>query len=1661
MARQKDENKNLNKENNKNMIQNHFAADSHPKNPTPNNIKSSFNDSFLAEALKLSQEGFWNYNFEDDRFVITNEIYSILELPTDTDLSNIKSIADKLLPGERAKLIHLQQQITNNINLFDFNLKVVLKDGSNKFLSIKAKLKRDIELNPLQMIGTYRDITEEYYQNQKLKENEELFRSLFNNLTDIFIIFELERDSSDNVVDYIYKDVNPVFEMKFNLPKNEIIQKKLSLQVQLFQQFHPLLKITALTREPHQNSLFIQSIDSFVDVLIYSPSENLVATIWRDVSMMVEANSSLQESEEKYRQIFSIGKDGLIMFDFFSGKIMDVNPAVCEMFGFSKDQLVKMLFKSLFAEPEILESKILEQKSTNINCISIKQNGSDFPSEASLSYFNWSGRKVVVASVRDISEWINAQKELVESEKKFKQLFDFSNDAIFIIKDYKIVEFNQKSQQLFNIAPSVIFNNNLWSFSPPLQPNGDNSRVKMLGMLQQAIQGTQLHFEWVFENPDRSIFFADIKLSSIIFENEKIIQAIVRDVSPRKLSEEALILKESRWKQSLEISITGMWEWNIITNEVYFSKVWKEIIGYEREELPNVFEEYEKRIHPDDLDLVFNSFQNYFAAKTSSFTVNFRFRCKNGSYKWINSKGKIFVYNNEGKPERFMGTHSDITYYKLNEQKLIETLEKYRLASEITRMGYWELNLRNLIITAPEQTFQIFGLNTQQATLRQIENMVHPEDQQKFASQFVAGNEDKKRKSIFRIIIHNETHFIVSISTPLVNSKNTLIGFEGIFQDITTFKQKEQQLKDDQKLIKSYLNKTKQAIITIQDDQIVYLNNRFSDITGFQPDDLNSSGFKFIDQVVPEDKPIVQAFFDRISDKSRSGESIVFRLETKFNRIKWLELTSTISELKGREATLFIIEDINDKKINDQNIAAEFDKKNQIFKHSPAGISLVSLDEKFTHFNHEFSAITGFNEKELLKVHLKDLFKPSDYDNISTIIDKFKKGKSTEYINQMELKNNIYTSLSFHAVKNEINEVQYFILHLKNIDLIRKQIEQLMKDNSIHNNILKSLPGAIGLFDSTQKLIRYNQKLLSCFNLNEPDLPLYFSDFSKLQPGSSKIFEKVLNSHEPQSFIYNNDHQKTFSIELINLQMDFSTAVLFHATDVTEANNQTRLMAGQLDKFESIFNNSPSGIALIDKSRNIVTFNQKYSSILNYSSKELQNIKLDQLIQTENLSELINNFSELFTDVKPQFVQNIQFVDKKGTKRWINSTFTPLFDQYKEITFAIHVIDDISQLKEKEYSIINTERMKTLSYLANSFAHEFNNHLMAMYGNSFLLKSNITDPDLSKYADSLFTTITKASELTHNLLSFSKNNSKINVLINLPQLIDQLIDQMEINHKIEYKTTYDKKTENILGDSSLLQRAFQIIIENAIESMPNGGELTIETKSVYFEKNQTTATLNPEKGKYIRIRIGDTGIGIKKTDLEKIFDPFFTTKSTLQNAGLGLTIALKTIQEHGGTIKANSSAAGTDMMIYLPQPSEELIRNNIQPDEQLIIKGSANLLIIDDEDVVRIVTGELLKKLGYNVFSFASGSRALKFYKENIENIDLVVLDKHMPEMDGALVYRKLTEMNANVKVVLLTGFNIDNDILDVFENKNNQIIQKPAGIEKLSKAISALLLYK
>jgi CheY-like chemotaxis protein/anti-sigma regulatory factor (Ser/Thr protein kinase) len=248
---------------------------------------------------------------------------------------------------------------------------------------------------------------------------------------------------------------------------------------------------------------------------------------------------------------------------------------------------------------------------------------------------------------------------------------------------------------------------------------------------------------------------------------------------------------------------------------------------------------------------------------------------------------------------------------------------------------------------------------------------------------------------------------------------------------------------------------------------------------------------------------------------------------------------------------------------------------------------------------------------------------------------------------------------------------------------------------------------------------------------------------------------------------------------------------------------------------------------------------------------------------------------------------------------------------------------------------------------------------------------------------------------------------------------------------------------------------FQNLLNNAIEASSERANIKIDTKIVYYNSRTQIDDIELEKGKYLRVLIADEGEGVKQENMKSIYKPFFTTREPWSHAGLGLTIVKKLIVGYEGEIliKPNSDK-GTTVSVYLPVVEDDLANTLPRPDELYMAGFNANILLVNNEDVVRSVVFELLKKLGYNIVSFKSINSALQFYRNNVLGIEVVLLDENLRrgEEDDEL-YTAFKEMNSNVDVVLIKA---DGSSLNI--DKSIRYIKKPVSMNKLNRVLSQVL---
>jgi CheY-like chemotaxis protein len=213
----------------------------------------------------------------------------------------------------------------------------------------------------------------------------------------------------------------------------------------------------------------------------------------------------------------------------------------------------------------------------------------------------------------------------------------------------------------------------------------------------------------------------------------------------------------------------------------------------------------------------------------------------------------------------------------------------------------------------------------------------------------------------------------------------------------------------------------------------------------------------------------------------------------------------------------------------------------------------------------------------------------------------------------------------------------------------------------------------------------------------------------------------------------------------------------------------------------------------------------------------------------------------------------------------------------------------------------------------------------------------------------------------------------------------------------------------------------------------------------------------PKQGNYVMLQVTDTGTGIYKKTIDRIFDPFFTTKEIGGGTGLGLASAYGIIKAHSGYIDvASKRGRGTTFSIYLPASEKEVKR--IVRTRGKAAQGTANVLLVDDEEVVLKVGQELLEAMGHQVLTAKDGKEAITVYKKNRDKIDIVVLDMVMPRMGGGKAYDLMKEINPDVKVLLSSGFSVDGEASEILKRGCDGFIQKPFTMKQLAAKIRGIL---
>lgn len=602
------------------------------------------------------------------------------------------------------------------------------------------------------------------------------------------------------------------------------------------------------------------------------------------------------------------------------------------------------------------------------------------------------------------------------------------------------------------------------------------------------------------------------------------------------------------------------------------------------------------------------------------------------------------------------------------------------------------------------------------------------------------------------------------------------------------------------------------------------------------------------------------------------------------------------------------------------------------------------------------------------------------------------------------------------------------------------------------NTIIERSPFPMWISDERGSLIRCNQALRDLLRITDDDVVGKYNIFHDnmvvdqgFLPLVQKVYEEGLrvnfvirwNSKELQDPPIPVDKLSILDVTIspiVNAEGRVTNAVIQHI-DITE-----RVLAEEaLRKSEERLSlaQRAGGIGLYDWDvvNDRVECNDLFFLVVGLYDKLRNPFSSEDWLQYIHPDDRVRFEEEvrLTLEEKQPYDTEFRLVLPGGSIHWISSKANVFYDEKNQPLRMIGAVADITPRKQAEEEnrkleshLRQAQKMESVGRLAGGVAHDFNNMLCVILGYTELLKVKwAADRAFLNEINIIEKAATHARDITRQLLAFSRkqiiipkpiqmNDAIADVIKTLPRLIGEDIDLRFYPENPLWKINFDLTQFNQI----LLNLAV-----NARDAMPDGGKLTIETANIEIDEFYCRNRVEAAVGQYVCLTLADTGVGMDRETLTHIFEPFFTTKEFGKGTGLGLATVYGIVKQNGGFINVYSEpGCGASFKVYIPRAED---REDAQEMEELAPPQSSSgiVLLVEDNDLVRKMTYDMLVSLGYTALAAESPSQALALCESFPSTIDLLLTDVVMPEMNGVQLRDKILTLRPGVKVLFMSGY--------------------------------------
>jgi len=511
------------------------------------------------------------------------------------------------------------------------------------------------------------------------------------------------------------------------------------------------------------------------------------------------------------------------------------------------------------------------------------------------------------------------------------------------------------------------------------------------------------------------------------------------------------------------------------------------------------------------------------------------------------------------------------------------------------------------------------------------------------------------------------------------------------------------------------------------------------------------------------------------------------------------------------------------------------------------------------------------------------------------------------------------------------------------------------------------------------------------------------------------------------------------------------------AEDITERKEAEEQSA----RLAAIIEYAEDAIVSITLQGIVISWNPGAERLYGYSAEEMIGHSIMILHPPEKQAEYQTLMKRLRRGERVASFETVRR-RKDGTLIDVSISAAPIDVSPSQVPGVSKIAHDISKIKRLERQFHQAQKMEAIGTLAGGVAHDFNNLLTVISGYSDILISRLKPDDPMRES---LAQIHKAGEragmLTRQLLAFSRQQVLAPMVLDINSVVadtERMLRRL-IGEDIMLTAVLEPALGPVKADPGQLEQVLMNLAVNARDAMPQGGMLTIETRSLTLAEDYADMHPHVQPGDYVMLAVSDTGAGMDETTKARIFEPFFTTKEQGKGTGLGLAVVHGIVKQSGGHIEVYSELGkGTSFKVYLPLVKEPLPTRKSSPSLLTMPQGKETVLLVEDEDAVRELARHALQSCGYSVLEASDGLQAVQAARDHKGPIDLLVSDVVMPHLGGRQLAERLAAVRPGMKVLFLSGYTADAVIRHGVLEADYAFLQKPFTPTSLAKKVRDVL---